>query len=65
MQGEAVSWSRRALSHWQKGHEVTLQLQTEPRDSPHCSWTAPFPPLPVLYGSPHCRSSLEDAFAGW
>lgn len=28
MQGGAVSWGRRALSHWQEGYEVTLQLGT-------------------------------------
>lgn len=28
MQKGAVSWGRRALSHWQEGYEVTLQLGT-------------------------------------
>lgn len=43
MQGEAASCSRRALSHWQEGHEVTLQLP-QSHGIPPLFLDSPFPP---------------------
>lgn len=52
MQGKAVSWSRRALSHWQEGHEVTLQLP-QSHGIPPLFLGSPFPPpTPPLWFSP-------------
>lgn len=45
MQGGAGIWDRRALSHWQEGYEVTLQLGTLPR-LPQLSLVSPFPSHP-------------------
>lgn len=45
MQGGAVSWGTRALSHWQEGYEVTLQLGTLTWFH-QLSLTSPFPSHP-------------------